>query len=160
MLTQERLKEILHYDSETGIFVWRVTRNGNALAGRTAGNKGKKGYRKIAIDKRTYQEHRLAWLYVYGKWPKGVIDHINVVVDENRIDNLRDTTDLINSQNKKSARIDNALGILGVYKVGKRFRAQISVIGRKKYLGTFETPELASAAYLDAKRKLHQGCTI
>lgn len=86
MLTQSRLKTILHYDPETGMFRWRVS-NGAAKAGRLAGSLRPNGYLHIGVDCNRYYSHRLAWLYVYGVWPKDQLDHINGIPNDNRIAN-------------------------------------------------------------------------
>jgi hypothetical protein len=67
----------------------------------------------------------------------------------------------VNQQNHRVARVDNKCGLLGVSSSGKRWQARIGHPGGKDaYLGLFDTPELAHAAYLEAKRRLHPGCTI
>ncbi|HHK4055192.1 TPA: hypothetical protein ACQSSJ_005219, partial [Pseudomonas aeruginosa] len=68
-LTQERLKELLRYDTETGEFTWLARKGSRALVGSKAGSNDGQGYIRIAIDGRRYRAHRLAWLYCYGKWP-------------------------------------------------------------------------------------------
>lgn len=156
MLTQSRLKELLHYDPETGVFTWRVNKGGPAKAGGLAGSRNRGGYRIIGIDYRLYQAHRLAWLYIHGEWPKHEIDHINGVRDDNRIDNLRGATHAENHQNrKKSTR--NTSGFLGVswYPATKKWRSRIRTNRKLKSLGLFDTPESAHAAYLSAKAALH-----
>jgi len=160
MLTQERLKELLHYDPETGIFTWRATTSNRVKTGDRAGNRNTNGYRRLRIDNVHYLEHRLAWFYLFGEWPKPFIDHINGDPSDNRIANLRVATRLINQQNFRRARKDSATGVQGVYASGKRFYAKIKVKGEKMYLGMFPTKEDAHQAYLTAKRKHHEGCTI
>lgn len=91
MLTAERLRELLSYDPETGWFTWRVTRssNGRADAGSRAGALRSDGYRHVTVDQHKYKEHRLAWLYMTGKWPEADLDHKNNTRDDNRFSNLR-----------------------------------------------------------------------
>jgi hypothetical protein len=92
MITQNRLKEVLSYDKDTGIFIWikptsrRVTKN--SKAGVIYATK----YVAIAIDKKRYAAHRLAWLYVHGKFPEHNIDHIDGNPSNNKIINLREAT--------------------------------------------------------------------
>jgi len=160
-ITQERLKELLGYDPLTGIFIWKVS--GYRLKiGRIAGGFHSTGYWGIMLDGKPYQAHRLAWLYIYGMWPIGVIDHRDHDKANNRIDNLRDVTKSINSQNTIHARKNNSLGMLGAsfHKENGKYKAQIQIDGKKKHLGYFNTPIEAHAAYLGAKRELHPGCTI
>ena len=160
MLTQERLKKILNYDPETGVFEWK-TRTANCIhVGDVAGNNDKYGYWQIQVDGKCYFAHRLAWLYVYGVWPENHIDHIDGIKNNNRIVNLRDVTCLVNSQNQRNAHCINRVGMLGVEKHGGKFRARIRINGELKLLGTYSTPEAAHEVYLVAKRELHLGCTI
>lgn len=100
-LTQARLKEILHYDPDTGIFTRRLDRGPNAPKDSVAGTPDKNGYIVIKVDFTQYKAHRLAWLYIYGVWPNNQIDHINHIVDDNRIVNLRDVTNSENQANRR-----------------------------------------------------------
>jgi hypothetical protein len=63
-------------------------------------------------------------------------------------------------QNQRRARSDSSTGLLGVSKNGSGWRAEIRVDGKKINLGTHKTPELAHLAYVNAKRKHHEGCTL
>ena len=156
-LTAARLRELLHFDPETGIFTHRKARQ-KVVVGSRAGGPKTDGYRKHRICGLTVNEHRLAWLYVYGEWPKGQIDHINGIRDDNRIANLRDVTAQVNRQNMRLAR--GVTGFLGVSMHHKQFRAEIGHNYKAIVLGTFSTAEEAHQAYLAAKRQLHEGCTI
>lgn len=88
-ITHQRLQELLHYDAETGFFGWRVTR-GQQIAGTRAGRVVQLGYWRVQVDRRSYFLHRLAWLYVHGVWPTGVVHHKNRDPGDNRIENLED----------------------------------------------------------------------
>ena len=160
-LTAERLREVLDYDPETGVFVWRIRTSNCVKVGDVAGGLRLDGYFAIGLDGRTYLAHRLAWLWVHGHWPQYGIDHIDGDVENNRITNLRDVDQSTNMQNVKKACVNNKTsGLLGSHPSGKKWRAQITVGGKIHYLGTFDTQELAYAAYLGAKRLFHSGCTI
>lgn len=157
-LTVARLREVLDYCPETGVFVWKVTRSFKAVAGAVAGSEYKAtGYLRIQIDGTSYLAHRLAWLHHYGEWPTLDIDHINGEKSDNRIANLREATTSQNGQNQHRAQSDNKSGALGVYldKNG-RWRAVIAKDGLIYGLGAFDTKESAHAAYLSAKRELHE----
>lgn len=162
MLTQERLKELLHYNPETGILVWisNSGSRGNYNAGAVAGGKHKCGYLHTHIDRKAYLIHRLAWLYVYGHFPPHHIDHINGVRCDNRISNLRLATESENAQNRRLPQKNNKIGMIGVSKHRGRYRASISMNKKWHFLGSFDTSEEASKAYLKAKRLLHLRCTI
>ena len=110
-----------------------------------------------------FSAHRLAWLYVTGDWPVGVIDHINGDRTDNRFENLRDVTQKTNSENLRGPQKRTASRFLGVHaqrRKSTRFLAQIVTDGKLKHLGSFSTPEPAHEAYLAATRRLHEGCTI
>lgn len=69
-VTQERLKELLDYNPETGVFTW-IGRGRGIRTGRRAGSfNNKLGYRVVVLDGKDYYEHRLAWFYMNGVWPK------------------------------------------------------------------------------------------
>lgn len=154
ILTQARLKELLRYDPETGVFTWRATKS-RRKAGAVAGSI-QFGYVRISIHRKIYSAHRLAWLYVYGKWPDKEIDHINRVKNDNRLCNLRDTTREINNQNA-SLRKDSPFGVRGVTKhfASSKYRARIQAGKKIVYLGQFDTIEEAQSAYAAAAAKLH-----
>lgn len=159
-LSQKRLKELLHYEPETGVFTWRITRNSNAKAGFVAGNlDGRKcsGYVKISINYKLYAAHRLAWLYVHGDWPPEQIDHINRVRHDNRIENLRLANNQQNCQNR-SIRQDNKTGCPGITWRDDlcKWRVRIGVNGQRVNLGYFSDLNCAVAKYQEAKAQLHQ----
>ena len=153
----------LAYAGENGAFVWVVDvgRWGRIKAGSHAGSPSH-GYITIVLDGVRYPAHRLAWLFTYGSWPTGEIDHINGRRDDNRIENLRDVPKRLNGHNRHGPNRDNkSSGLLGVTRNGKNgWMAQITVDGERRYLGTFKDPEIAHAVYVSAKRKMHEGCTI
>ena len=155
-ITQERLKELLSYDPDTGLFFWRKIKGGWGKPGKPAGGTNGEGYRQIGIDRRYYFAHRLAWLYVHGVFPSNCIDHINGDRADNRIANLRAVTVHENNFNVKVIRA--ASGFKGVYldkRTKKKWRAVIKVNGHTTTLGRFDEPEDAHEAYLSAKRILH-----
>jgi len=162
-LTAARLREVLGYDPETGVFTWRVFRSGRAVVGQQAARAPRcNGYSTIFVDGYLYPAHRLAWLYVTGEWPVGLIDHKDGMKANNAFGNLRDVTHGVNLQNQRKARVDNTLGLLGVthHPKNNKFQARITLDKKTQSLGYFKTPEEAHAAYLAAKRRLHEGCTI
>lgn len=158
-LTQERLKELLHYEPETGVFTWLATR-GPARKGGIAGCLDPSGYFKICVLYQQNWAHRLAWFYMTGVWPDGEIDHIDLNRSNTKWSNLRDGTKTNNIQNSIRSRKSNVLGVLGVTRNRGKFSASITVDGKKRHLGSFVTQEQAHDVYLKAKRDLHPGCTI
>lgn len=159
ILTVQRLREAVSYDPETGIFI-RLEGTSNVIkAGDIAGWPDRNGHLRFGLDGKTYAAHRLAWLYVYGVWPSGIIDHKDGVRDNNRINNLRDATNCVNQQNQRTPHKNGTSGFLGVtfHKNRNKFQAQIGTKHGHKYLGVYPTAELAHQAYLEAKRQLHEG---
>lgn len=151
-LTRERLKELLHYDSETGEFTHKIRRAG-VKYGSLAGTQHSEGYSMIRIDKTAHYAHRLAWLYVYGLHPKQQIDHINGVKADNRLRNLRDVSQSANQQNMKGPRKSKKDGQpLGVRSRNNRFSAIFTINGKQTWIGTYCTADLAHQAYLQAKK--------
>jgi len=127
MLTQKRLKEVLHYDKGSGEFTWKH-------GGRTGTRSN--GYINIMVDTVLYGAHVLSWLYVYGKFPNGFIDHKDRVKDNNRILNLRDVSNSTNQKNR-GVMITNKSRITGVAWCSsrKKWRVQITMCKRSVSLG-------------------------
>jgi len=164
MLTQQRLKALLHYDEREGMFTWLVATNGRRFVGERAGNLNPNGYIQIKVDRVLYRAHRLAWLYMTGVWPpEEQIDHINGIRSDNRWCNMRNVSRAINNQNQRRApKRNKSTGLLGVSQRNPEagYQARIRHQRKEKRLGTFPTAEMAHQAYLSAKRSLHPGCTI
>lgn len=160
-LTQDYLKKILDYDPASGVFVWKRA-NKVRKAGDVAGGKMPSGYARVKIGRCHYLAHRLAWLWVHGKWPANDIDHIDHNPSNNRIKNLRDVSKSENAQNQIHAKADGSSGFLGVsYRKDRgKYKATIIVRGRQKCLGHFAIAQDAHAAYVAAKRVMHSTCTI
>jgi hypothetical protein len=144
-ITQEKLKEILHYDPETGVFRWRKSVRQNMKPWDVAGSY-LLGYIKIGIKGKRYQAHRLAWLYVTGCWPKNQIDHINGIRNDNKFLNLREATRKQNSENI-CLLPTNTSGFRGAYwdKSINKWKAHVRHNGKYKNLGCFETAAEAGA---------------
>lgn len=156
-MNQEYLKSLFIYNPETGLFTWRVSRTKSVKIGQVAGSFDKNGYVIIKIDGKAFKAHRLAWLYMTGKFPENMIDHKDENKSNNKFINLRDVDRTVNAENIKSVKSNNKSGFRGVSHVARinRWQANIRVNKKLLYLGIFATPELASAAYQKAKRKFH-----
>ena len=163
---QEQIQAMIDsvdYNPETGEFFTKKSR-GNIAAGTKIGSidgKAKKYLRSMICGKH-YLLHRVAWLISHGKWPDGDIDHINGDSLDNRLCNLRDVPENINVQNIRSAYRSNKSGYLGVcwHKQSQKYRATVKHDNKLYHCGSFDDPEKAHEAYLQMKRKLHDGCTI
>jgi hypothetical protein len=154
MISQSGLKQLLTYDPETGHFHWTVAR-GRQPAGSRAGTINGHGYRQIRIDGTIYPEHRLAFLYMLGRWPFPEGEHKDRDRSNSKWDNLRDATHAQNMQNSGSPK--SATGVKGVYfepRTGKYY-AQIRCNGERKSVGTFSTLEDAAVARRNATIKHH-----
>lgn len=152
MLTLKRLKELLHYDPETGIWTWLVNRR-RAKKGMIAGST-MHGYRQIVIEYEPYLGHRLAWFYMTGTWPEYEIDHIDRNRSNDRWSNLRQATVKQNQSNKTKPK-HNTSGHKGVRWEYNGYRARITVNGKLLHLGTFKTLDKAAEAYLNAAKKYY-----
>jgi hypothetical protein len=151
MLNWDRLKELLEYDPDTGIFIWRKNK-GSIKSGTIAGGKTCNGYITICIDGNAVLAHRLAWFYCFKEWPDKGIDHINRNGLDNRLDNLREADQTLNNYNT-NIRKDNTTGYKGVYIHGSGFRARVTNKNKNYNLGTFETIEEAAAKVKEFKEK-------
>jgi hypothetical protein len=154
MLTVGRLRELLHYDPETGIFTWiGRSRGSNIVLGTPAGtSEGSDGYIRIGIDGKQYRAHRLAWLYMTGEWPSEEVDHEHGDRADNRWEKIREATRVQNMRNKTLYK-NNFTKMKGVGRIGNKFRARITVDGKTIHLGCYDTKEEASAVYAEASAK-------
>lgn len=154
-LTVERLKQLLSYDPETGIFVWLVTR-ARAVMGDEAGIVTSHGYRSIGVDGHPYYAHRLAWFYMTGAWPDRIVDHRDMDGLNNRFDNLRLATKGQNGTNSR-ARSDNKSGLKGAYWSEERqcWYSTLRIDGKSTSLGTFASAEDAAAAFSRATARVN-----
>lgn len=151
-----RVRPLNHFTNEHG---W-ITFNAQQ-AGKSAGTLNPIGYRQIKLTfagiKCSTLAHRIVWALATGAWPKAEIDHINGIRSDNRITNLREATRSENSHNL-SKLPTNTSGFPGVSwhkHPHNKWRASIRIRNRPIFLGQFNTPEEAYAAYLEAKRRLH-----
>jgi len=153
VITQNRLKEMLSYSEDTGLFTWLVSRQGNVKAGDIAGSQNVDGSVSIGVDGHSYRAHRLVWLYKYGLWPLIELDHINRIPRDNRLLNLREATSAQNSMNTSVHR-DNVTGFKGVTRNRDRFQARIMHNGKMLRLGTYDSAEEAYGVYLKKATEL------
>lgn len=155
-LSQARLKELIDYCPDTGLFHWkfrpgdtRSTRSFNSrFPGKIAGTSQRCGRVIIWIDGKNYLAHRLAWLFMTGRFPKRLIDHCNCRPGDNRFSNLREATSSQNGTNKHGRAVTGFKGVVQ-HRPG-RFVAYIKRDKKTRNLGSFATPEAAHAAYIAA----------
>lgn len=149
------VRQLFDYEPATGILRWKVKRAqmniGDAAGTLRTGPKG--GHLQVSIDCKIYRVHCIIWLWMTGVEPTKEIDHEDLVGSNNRWDNLREAT---HSQNMSNTGISrrNTTGFKGVfwYKAYGKWAAQIWRNKKAYFLGYYDTPEEASAAY-EAKAK-------
>jgi hypothetical protein len=144
-LTIERLRELLHYDPETGLWTRLTSPRYGLDAGTAAGSRAVSGHLTIQIDGRSYYAHRLAFFWMTGAWVPEV-DHRDTDKANNRWSNLRAATRQQNNANKTVNR-NNQLGLKGVSRFRSRFRARMMVDRKEIPLGVFDCPAAAHLAY-------------
>ncbi len=151
------LREWLTYDPQNGVFEWvaspvRTRRWNMVYAGKLAGGKTGLGYWHIYIRHVRYLAHRLAWLYMTGAWPEGMLDHVNGDGLDNRWANLRAATRAQNAINT-GLRGNNSSGHTGVFFDPRRgtWCARVA----RTHIGTFGTKSEAIAARQQAVVTLH-----
>ena len=153
-LTQKKLKELLHYDPETGVFTWLMSRPG-IKPDRVAGGINKiAGYRLISVDRKLYRASRLAWLYMEGYFPENDVDHEDRIRNNDKWDNLRHVSHQCNSRNCNISKNNNS-GIMGVswIKERKKWYANIMISGKTIGLGRFKSKLNAAKARWNAEVK-------
>lgn len=156
-LTLVQLRSALWYDVDTGVFYRRKRVPGpNSGVGNVAGGLDSNGYVSIMVEGHRHPAHRLAWLYMTGKWPTKDIDHKNRVRHDNRFNNLREASVSDNTRNT-IVRRNNKVGLKGVHydKCASKWKAQIAYGGKKRHLGLFPTAELGAEFYDLASQLLY-----
>jgi hypothetical protein len=137
----QMVSDCLIYDKDTGVFTWKKNPGKKIKAGVKAGTINQEGYVAISINRKVYYGHRLAFLFVYGRLPIGVIDHINQKRDDNRISNLREVTKSQNALNTSKTK--------GVDLTKSGWRVRFA----RKFLGNYKTQEEATSVFLKAKKE-------
>jgi hypothetical protein len=149
MLTQARLKELMTYDADTGVFT-RI-KSVNRAGRRVSDKPNTDGYLHFCIDYKIYLQHRAAWLYAYGEFPEGHLDHINRIKTDNRLCNLRVVTDFENSQNTPPAK-NNLYPHVGWIAQKKSYRVKIKSAG-KAHVRFFKSLEDAKQCSDEMRKK-------
>lgn len=152
LLTQIRLKELLTYDPNTGVFTWNIQRSSGVKARDVAGTRNKNGYIVISVDGVDYLAHRLVWLYMFGVWPNETIDHKFGERSDNRLSELRPLPIQLNGANRTRANKSNSSGLLGAHK--KRdgsYASSIRVNNKLISLGSYDSAKSATLAHAEAQ---------
>lgn len=136
----KQLKEHLKYDKDSGVFIW-ITRNRDIAGTVNAG-----GYVQIRFQGKIYYAHRLAWLFVYSKWPENVINHKNGNKLDNRIDNLEDVAQHINLSLRHK--------VVGVRQRDGKYYARVCKNKKEFQLGPFDCVDKAHQAYFELRKEV------
>ena len=166
-LTAEIARELLTYNPDTGKLYWKERSEKKYYKNYKISMKkwnlrwaGKEAFTTISYREtgkigglhggffnKDFRAHRIAWLIYYGEWPKNQIDHINQDPTDNRIENLRDVTQLENLKNQ-ALRSNNKSGYIGVHfeKSKQKYRVRVQINNSKKHIGYYNTIEEAVAA--------------
>jgi hypothetical protein len=145
---------LLEYSPDTGLFKWKHRRSNKCATGWFAGTLNSGGYRLIMISGRNHRAHRLAWLITYGSVPPNDIDHKNQNREDNRIENLREATRVVNRRNASRSK-NNTSGFTGVvfHKSMNKWCAQIVLNRKNIVLGYFAKIDDAIQARMQANKK-------
>lgn len=155
MLTQQTLKEYLHYDPETGVFTWIKKSARHTKIGSVAGT-NLRGYTRIYLFGKGYYAHTLAVLYMDGYLPE-CVDHKNHVTLDNRWVNLRACT-LSENQCNRLLNKNNKSGVKGVYykKQYGKWSTQITFKKRVYFFGNYDTIDEAAEVVNRERQRLHK----
>lgn len=142
MITQEELKLSLDYNPDTGVFTWKIKPQSRIPKGSVAGTLHHRGYIHIILKGKAYLAHRLAFLFIDGKFPEFEIDHENHIKHDNRWVNLIEKTHRENGKNQSKS-IRNTSGTTGVHwsAICNKWRANITSEGVRHNLGLFSRKE-------------------
>lgn len=145
---------IYAYDKEYGELVWREATNkahpGRCVIGSYVGGDDGHGYKMCMLLGHKFKVHQIVWLINTREFPPMPLDHIDGNKRNNKIENLRLASDLMNMQNLSKVKHD--LGGVQKSRRGPRFTSKITFNRAVHHLGSFDTPEEAREAYIQASR--------
>lgn len=154
-LTQARLKELLHYDPETGHFTWIKSLSPKIKTGSRAGTIKEGKYIRIKVEGNFYYAHRLAFLYMTGEYPEE-IDHDDRNGLNNKWDNLLNRSHMQNMRNVGKRR-NNTSGYIGVWFNNKNLKwvASIALNYKRIDIGNYKCPTAAYIARIKKETELN-----
>lgn len=155
-LTQDRLKYLIHYDPETGVMTRRVSTSNCVKVGDIIKGKSVRGYRRAMVDGIRYKAHDLAWLYMTGRFPEHIVDHIDCNPDNMRWTNLREATQQQNCFNRSASR-NNTSGFKGVkwHKSSQRWEGWVGFNHGRVFAGSFSSKDHAARAVMSLRERLY-----
>ena len=156
-LSQSELCRLLDYDPETGVFRWAIDIGKAIKSGRVAGTINGSGYVQISINRKLFRAHRLAWLYMKGTFPAGLIDHIDGNRTNNSISNLREVSPHQNALNRNMHKRPSASGVKCVNWCQRdhKWLVKFGLKGVYYSLGRYEDLELAELVAREFREKYH-----
>jgi hypothetical protein len=151
-MTQEYAHSLFEY--KDGSLYWKVKKAPHVKIGARVGSPEINGYETVYVDGRNWRIHRLVFLMQHGFLPK-MIDHVNGIRNDNRIENLREANDQTNAYNAK-IRINNISGLKGVsWNKNKQKWAVRVNYNKKTYQKYVKDLELAELVAIEMRSKLH-----
>ena len=143
------MKKLPPQEALRGLFSYRDGQLIRTKTGKVCGTKDRYGYLVYNVNRgNQFKVHRLVWKLVHGTDPK-IVDHINGDKLDNRIENLRDGTLADNNRGFRAGR-ERKLPMGVIFSSPGRYTARISTGNKCRSLGTYNTPEQAHQAYLEA----------
>lgn len=157
MISQERLREVLDYNPETGVLTRKVRTSNRIKVGDQLGHLRPDGYLQAFVGGRMELLHRVAFLWAHGFLPEEV-DHINGDRSDNRLSNLRAASKTTNQHNRR-VRKDAQSGVKNVSFCSADGLWVVRIRdggGRRHHIGTFRDFALACSAAKHAAEKYHK----
>ena len=154
ILTKEYLCNLFEYSKGS---LYRKIRTANCVyEGEKAGFTRKDGYRQIKVNQKPYLEHQIVFIMHHGYKPS-IIDHINGIKTDNRIENLRKASFDENAHNAKR-KSTNTSGVKNVSysKRHKSWMVRVQANKTRKLIGLFKDLELAELVAIEARNKYHR----
>jgi hypothetical protein len=155
----EHVKANFKYDPDSGLLYRTRIFSPLTKIENPVGSLNPQGYLTVDLSRayckktaRNTRVHRVAWFLYYGVWPSSQIDHINGDKKDNRIENLRLTTQRLNQANR-FARTDVTSRFKGVGRSRGKWRAYICH-PKFTHLGYFLKEEDAAIAYDVAAKEI------
>lgn len=144
-----------------GELFWKTSRNGHYVGEKVGCDSGH-GYWHVGVGYKHFYRHRVVWEMFNGPIPEGlVINHINGIRGDDRIENLELVTPAVNNSciKRKNLNINNTSGVAGVYycNTKHKWKAAVEHDKHKYCLGSFDTFEEAVEARKRAEEDIASG---
>jgi hypothetical protein len=151
-MTKDQLHQLFEY--KNGQLFWKVSLSKRVNIGNKAGFLTNRGYLSIGINKKIYRLHKIVFAMHHGYLPK-IVDHINGIKDDNRIENLREANACQNNVNI-GIRKDNTSGSKNVRWHNKKWTVEVRINKKRINFGGFDDLELADLVAQEARDKYHK----